>query len=221
MTVATGACDGWGQPGGRRVPRLRGRRRHGRPLPVVRQRSSSPWSRRRAAAGSASPGSRASRCRGPRVSGSEPLSFLPRSGEAAAGVPRQPLREPDRDMTARSRTSRPHSHRAAGSAAGCWRRSTAAASGAPAVNVVTIISSNESANASRPPATSAVRIWEGDVAERLPAVGAEVGAGLLERRPRAAQPGDHVVVDDDDAEGRVADHDRVSSRADVRACEVS
>ncbi len=79
----------------------------------------------------------------------------------------------------------------------------------PAVNVVTITSSNESAKASRPPATSAVaRIGQGHVAERLPAVRAEIHRGLDQRRCAAAQAGEHVVVDDDDAEGRVPDHDR-------------
>ncbi len=45
-------------------------------------------------------------------------------------------------------------------------------------------------------------------AEGLPAVGAEILRRLDQRGRRAAQPRDDVVVDDDDAEGRVADHDR-------------
>ena len=84
---------------------------------------------------------------------------------------------------------------------------------APAVNVVTMISSNESANASRPPATSAVRIaGKRDKSERLERVGAEVHRGLLEVTSRAAQACDDVVVDHDDAEGRMADDDVRSPR---------
>ena len=49
---------------------------------------------------------------------------------------------------------------------------------------------------------------QGDEAEGLPGVGAEVGRGLLEGARGAAQAGDDVVVDDDDAEGRVADDHR-------------
>ncbi len=49
---------------------------------------------------------------------------------------------------------------------------------------------------------------EGDEAERLPRVRAEVGRGLLERLGSPAQPRDHVVVDHDDAESRVPDDDR-------------
>ena len=49
---------------------------------------------------------------------------------------------------------------------------------------------------------------EGDEAEGLPGVGAEVGRGLLEGAGGAAQAGDDVVVDDDDAEGGVADDHR-------------
>src|SRR5438105_3748595 len=48
---------------------------------------------------------------------------------------------------------------------------------------------------------------EGDVAERLPAVGAEIHRRLGERARHAAQARDHVVVDDDHAERRVSDHD--------------
>ena len=57
----------------------------------------------------------------------------------------------------------------------------------PAVNVVTTISSNESANASNPPASSAERI-NGNVMqpERLEDVGAEVGRRFLEVRREAA-----------------------------------
>ena len=80
--------------------------------------------------------------------------------------------------------------------------------------VVTTISSNDSANASRPPATSAVAII-GSVTkpERLPAVGAEVHRGLDQRRLRAAQAREHVVVDDDDAEGRVPDRRSSAARS--------
>src|SRR4051794_17309901 len=45
-------------------------------------------------------------------------------------------------------------------------------------------------------------------AERLPAVCAEVCGGFEKRRRRSAKPCEDVVVDDHDAEGRVADHDR-------------
>ena len=48
-------------------------------------------------------------------------------------------------------------------------------------------------------------LGQGDEAEGLPGVGAEVGRGLLEGGRGAAQAGDDVVVDDDDAEGGVAD----------------
>src|SRR6266480_2413891 len=47
-----------------------------------------------------------------------------------------------------------------------------------------------------------------DEPERLPAIGSEVLRRLDQRRRRTPQPRDHVVVDDDDAERRVADHDR-------------
>src|SRR5215210_6048154 len=49
---------------------------------------------------------------------------------------------------------------------------------------------------------------EGDEAEGLPAVGTEVHRRLDERGRRPPQPREDVVVDDHDAEGRVADHDR-------------
>ena len=60
---------------------------------------------------------------------------------------------------------------------------------APAVKIVTITSSNESAKASRPPASSAVRIC-GNVTWRNVChdVGAEVRRGLLERPGHAAKP---------------------------------
>src|SRR5579862_3034410 len=54
-----------------------------------------------------------------------------------------------------------------------------------------------------------------DEAERLPAVGAQVGRGLEERGRRATQAREHVVVDDHDAEGRMADHDRPERQVDV------
>ena len=56
---------------------------------------------------------------------------------------------------------------------------------------------------------------EGDAAEGLPGVGAEVGRGLLEGARDAPQAGDDVVVDDDDAEGRVADDHREEAEADA------
>ena len=87
---------------------------------------------------------------------------------------------------------------------------------APIVNVVTMISSKERAKASRPPATRArLHAREGDVAEGLPGVGAEVGRGLLEGARDAAQAGDDVVVDDDDAEGGVADDHREEAEVDA------
>src|SRR5919198_2256387 len=47
-----------------------------------------------------------------------------------------------------------------------------------------------------------------DEAEGLPAVRAEVHRRFDQRRRRAPQPREHVVVDDHHAEGRVPDHDR-------------
>ena len=61
---------------------------------------------------------------------------------------------------------------------------------------------------------------EGDVAERLDAVGAEVHRRLGQRAGHAAQPGDDVVVDDDHAERRVADHDRPEPEVDLPEREV-
>src|SRR3954453_12698007 len=61
---------------------------------------------------------------------------------------------------------------------------------------------------------------EGDVAEGLKAVGAEVHRRFGERAGHAAQPGDHVVVDHDDAEGRVADDDRPEPEVDLPEREV-
>ena len=52
-------------------------------------------------------------------------------------------------------------------------------------------------------------------AERLQAVGAEVHRGLDERGGGSAQPGEHVVVDDHDAEGGVADDDREQPEFDA------
>ena len=79
-----------------------------------------------------------------------------------------------------------------------------------------MISSKESAKASSAPATSAVlHVGEGDVAEGLPGVGPEVGRGLLERGRDAAQARDHVVVDDDDAEGGVRGDDREQAEVDA------
>ena len=53
---------------------------------------------------------------------------------------------------------------------------------------------------------------KGDEAEGLPAVGPEVHRRFRQRRLRPPQPGDDVVVDDHDAEGRMADHDRPERR---------
>ena len=55
---------------------------------------------------------------------------------------------------------------------------------------------------------------QGDEAEGLPGVGAEVGRGLLERAGDPSQAGDDVVVDDDDAEGGVADDHGQQAEAD-------
>ena len=113
------------------------------------------------------------------------------AGDAAA-VAHQTLREQHRN---RGQDDHEHRHRIhLGSrcwAAGTGCRSRAAASRwAPAVNSVTTTSSNDSANASSPPATSAVAMFgQHDVAEGQPAVGAEVHRRLLERRARAAAAG--------------------------------
>src|SRR5579884_296321 len=56
-----------------------------------------------------------------------------------------------------------------------------------------------------------------DVPERLPAVGAEVARRLEQRGRRTAQARHDVVVDDDDAERCVPDHDRPHREAE--ACE--
>ena len=86
----------------------------------------------------------------------------------------------------------------------------------PARKIVTMTSSNDSANASRPPAISAERrAGKRHVAERLERVGAKVGRRLLERPRGPAQPGDRVVVDEHDAERRVADDDREEAERDV------
>ena len=87
---------------------------------------------------------------------------------------------------------------------------------APAVKFVTMTSSNESAKASRPPATSAVE-RTGQTTKRnvcQPSAPRSCDASISdgdERRSRASD----VVVDDDDAEGRVADHDRPEREVDV------
>src|SRR5579864_5575990 len=54
-----------------------------------------------------------------------------------------------------------------------------------------------------------------DEAKRLPAVRAEILRRFDERRRRAPQPREHVVVDDHDAEGRVTDDDRPQRQVDV------
>ena len=43
----------------------------------------------------------------------------------------------------------------------------------------------------------------------------EIGGRFVERARDASQAGDHVVVDDHDAEGRVADHDRQQRQVDA------
>ena len=86
---------------------------------------------------------------------------------------------------------------------------------APIVNVVTMISSNDSAKASSPPATSAVRMF-GRVTRRNVCHGSaprSADASSIEPE-HAAQPGDDVVVDDDDAEGGVADDHREQAEVD-------
>ena len=84
---------------------------------------------------------------------------------------------------------------------------------APIVNVVTMISSNERAKASSAPATSAVRRFgKRDQAEGLPG-SAPRSADASSNEVETPQPRDHVVVDDDDAEGRMADDDREQARS--------
>ena len=60
---------------------------------------------------------------------------------------------------------------------------------------------------------------EHHVPERLPVVGAEVGGRLVERPGRPAHARDHVVVDDDHAERRVADDDRREPERDAERAE--
>ena len=85
----------------------------------------------------------------------------------------------------------------------------------PAVKTVTITSSNERPKASRPPASNAV-----------PSAGSVTSLNVwIESAPRSDDASsndsdvrrslrDHVVVDDDDAERRVPDHDRGEAEAD-------
>ena len=56
---------------------------------------------------------------------------------------------------------------------------------------------------------------ERHVAERLEGVGSKVGRRLFEETRGPAQPGDRVVVDEHDAERRVADDDREDPERDV------
>ena len=78
-----------------------------------------------------------------------------------------------------------------------------------AVNVVTTISSNDSANASTPPASNAPpQVGKRDQPERRHPGRAEVHRRLLDVATEPAQPRDDVVEDDDDAERRVRDHQR-------------
>ena len=60
---------------------------------------------------------------------------------------------------------------------------------------------------------------EGHVTERLPAVRTQFHRRLLERLGRASQARHHVVVDHDDAEGRVPDDDREQPEADAEGLE--
>ena len=83
------------------------------------------------------------------------------------------------------------------------------------VNVVTMISSKESAKASSPPATSAVRrfgrVTRRNVCHGVAPRSADASSNEpASRRSRAID----VVVDDDDAEGRVGDDDREQAEVD-------
>ncbi|MNV51584.1 hypothetical protein D3C71_1436360 [compost metagenome] len=62
-------------------------------------------------------------------------------------------------------------------------------------------------------------VRQDDVAEGLPAVGAEVHRGLDQTVRGTAQTGDDVVVDDHHAEGRVADDDGEHPRLDAQCLE--
>ena len=66
----------------------------------------------------------------------------------------------------------------------------------------------------RPGDERRAHVRQRDEAERLPGRRAEVGRRLLERGRHPPQPRDHVVVDDDDAEGRVRDDDRQQAEID-------
>ena len=59
---------------------------------------------------------------------------------------------------------------------------------------------------------------EGDVAERLEQVGAQVGRGLVDVGGQASQAGDHVVEHDHDAEGGVGHDEGDERRAGSPAC---
>ena len=92
----------------------------------------------------------------------------------------------------------------------------------PAVNVVTTISSKLTARmraARRRRARADQR--KRHQPERLERVGAEVGRCLVEVGRQAAQPGEDVVVDDDDAERRVGDDQREQAERDTRLVEAS
>src|SRR5207344_81554 len=71
----------------------------------------------------------------------------------------------------------------------------------------------------RPREQRRAQLRERHVAEGLPRVGAEIGRRLLERARHAPQPRERVVVDDDDAEGRVADDDRQEAERDTEPLE--
>jgi hypothetical protein len=88
----------------------------------------------------------------------------------------------------------------------------------PAVNVVTITSSNDSANASSAPATIADRS-AGNVTSRnvVQVLAPRSADASFERARGAPQPRDHVVVDHDDAERGVTDDHREQAKARCRA----
>ena len=86
----------------------------------------------------------------------------------------------------------------------------------PTVNVVTMISSKLSANASRQPASSEERsIGSVTLQERPERAGAEVHRRLLEVAAEPAQPRDRVVEHRDDAERRVRHDQREDAQLDA------
>ena len=89
---------------------------------------------------------------------------------------------------------------------------------APAVKIVTTTSSHE--RAKRAARGQHCATGEGDMAERLPRVAAEVGRRFLEVAVEAPQAGHCVVEDDHDAEGRVPDDDRRQAVGNPRVVKV-